>query len=52
MKLEEQERDILFQADDEECQVDVSCDDEDDDSISSSPSSHNDDSAPWPRSYR
>ncbi|KAG7581191.1 Amino acid transporter transmembrane domain [Arabidopsis suecica] len=51
MKLEEQERDILFQADDEECQVDVSCDDEDDDSISSSPLSHND-SAPWPRSYR
>lgn len=48
MKLEEQERDILFQTDDEECQVDVS---EDDDSISSSPLSRND-SAPWPQSYR
>ena len=51
MKLEEQERDILFPTDDEECQVDVSCDDEDDDSSSSSSLSQND-SAPWPRSYR
>ncbi|XP_010471796.1 PREDICTED: vacuolar amino acid transporter 1-like [Camelina sativa] len=51
MKFEEQERDILYQTDDEECQVDVSCNDEDDDSSSSSSLSQND-SAPWPRSYR
>ncbi|AAF14030.1 hypothetical protein [Arabidopsis thaliana] len=51
MELEEQERDILFPTDDEECQVDVSCDDEDDDSSSYSSLSQND-SAPWPRSYR
>ncbi|CAH2054392.1 unnamed protein product [Thlaspi arvense] len=50
MKLEEQESDILFQTD-EECQVDLSCDDEDDISTPSSPLSRND-SAPWPRSYR
>ncbi|XP_010464576.1 PREDICTED: vacuolar amino acid transporter 1-like [Camelina sativa] len=49
MKREEQEeRDILFQTDDdEECQVN----DEDDDSGSYSPLSQND-SAPWPQSYQ
>ncbi|WZY83533.1 hypothetical protein YC2023_029917 [Brassica napus] len=51
MKLEEQESDILFHADDEESQVDVSCYDEDEISRKSSQLSMND-SAPWPRSYR
>ncbi|EOA32977.1 hypothetical protein CARUB_v10016307mg [Capsella rubella] len=52
MKPEEQERDILFPTDDEECQVDVSCEDEDEDDDSGSSSLSQHDSAPWPRSYR
>ncbi|KAL1193862.1 Amino acid transporter AVT1F [Cardamine amara subsp. amara] len=51
MKLEEQERDILFQTDDEEFQVDVSFDDHDGIYSSSFPLSRNN-SAPWPQSYR
>ncbi|VVA96975.1 unnamed protein product [Arabis nemorensis] len=51
MKLEEEERDILFQTDDEECQVDVSCDEDDNISYSSSTLPQND-STTWPRSYR
>ncbi|CAA7033618.1 unnamed protein product [Microthlaspi erraticum] len=51
MKLEEQESDIMFQTGNDECQVDVSDDDDEIISISSSQLSRND-SAPWPRSYR
>ncbi|CAN8269524.1 unnamed protein product [Cochlearia groenlandica] len=54
MKLEEQERDILFQTDDEESHVDASFNDNDDDDVISSPSSQlsQNNSSHWPRSYR
>jgi len=51
MDLEEQERDILIQTDDDDCHVDVSYVNDDDDSNASFSLSQND-SAFWPQSYR